>query len=204
MGQQVDISIMEVVNNLMTFPATTLSYLGRVDPGFFTRVGKPPGQGITPCKDGHVVVNVYWPREWEGFLAMVGAPELMEEFLKDAVFMPIAHTELIRQHVLPWFMEHTAEEIFHLGQELHCAIAPVPTIDKVVNSPQYQAREFFLEVEHPQTGKVVYPGAPFKMALTPWQIKRHAPLLGEHNKEVYSSLGYSSEDLAKLRERGII
>jgi len=59
-------------------------------------------------------------------------------------------------------------------------------------------------VEHPATGKVRYPGAQFKMGELPYKLKR-APLLGEHNAEVYCNrLGYSKSDLVKLREQGII
>jgi len=67
-----------------------------------------------------------------------------------------------------------------------------------------QHRKYFVDIEHPVGGKITYPGAPFKMSETPWQAER-APLLGEHNEEVLCRrLGYSQEDLVKLRERNII
>ncbi|GAI97702.1 unnamed protein product, partial [marine sediment metagenome] len=65
-------------------------------------------------------------------------------------------------------------------------------------------REFFIEISHPVAGNLLYPGAPFRMSETPWQTGR-APLLGEHNEEIYCQrLGYSREDLVKLREGGVI
>ena len=82
---------------------------------------------------------------------------------------------------------------------------PVHSAKEIVNSEQLAAREFFVEVEHREAGKVKYPGAPYKLSATPWGVNRPAPLLGEHNEEVYCGmLGYSKQDLVKLRQAGTI
>jgi len=66
-------------------------------------------------------------------------------------------------------------------------------------------REYFVEVDHPVAGKLKYPGAPGKLSETPWEIERPAPLLGQHNEEIYCQrLSYAREELAKLRMGGII
>ena len=60
------------------------------------------------------------------------------------------------------------------------------------------------EVDHPTAGRLRYTGPPFHMPNSPGQIGR-APLLGEHNEVLYgSAAGYSPEDLAGLREEGVI
>lgn len=77
-------------------------------------------------------------------------------------------------------------------------------VDELLEDVQLQAREFFVKAEHPLMGDVTYPGPPFRMGETPWKAGR-APLLGEHNEEIYCQrLGYTGEDLAKLSEKGII
>ena len=73
------------------------------------------------------------------------------------------------------------------------------------NSPQTKAREFFTEIDHPAAGKLMYPGLPYKLStMTP--SKNHgAPLLGQHNEEIYTErLGYAKEDLVRLKEAGVI
>ncbi|MBU2260870.1 MAG: CoA transferase, partial [Proteobacteria bacterium] len=68
-----------------------------------------------------------------------------------------------------------------------------------------QARQFFIEIEHPKVGKHPYPGLPFKMSSTPGQLKRPAPLLGEHNEEIYCHhLGFTKQELIQLREAKVI
>lgn len=61
-----------------------------------------------------------------------------------------------------------------------------------------------VEADHPVAGKVKYPGRPYIMSETPWHEAR-APLQGEHNTMVYcDQLGYTKQDLVKLRKTGII
>jgi crotonobetainyl-CoA:carnitine CoA-transferase CaiB-like acyl-CoA transferase len=74
----------------------------------------------------------------------------------------------------------------------------------MLDDPHYKAREYWVEVEHPVTGRLRYSGQPFRMGENPWRLRRPAPLLGQHNEEVYAGLGYSKEDLVKLREIGVI
>ena len=104
----------------------------------------------------------------------------------------------------PWIAEHTKGEIIEAGQAAGVLCGPINTTEDLVNDPHWSAREFWADVDHPVTGKVTYPGAPFKMGETPWRVSRPAPLLGQHNEEVYSQLGYSREDLVKLSRQGII
>jgi crotonobetainyl-CoA:carnitine CoA-transferase CaiB-like acyl-CoA transferase len=77
------------------------------------------------------------------------------------------------------------------------------TAKDVVNSPQLKARDFWMEQDHPVVGRWTYPGPPVKMTETPFE-SGPAPLMGQHNQEVYGGLGYGKEDLVRLREMGVI
>ena len=102
-------------------------------------------------------------------------------------------------------MEREKRELFQSGGEWRIPFALVPTTQEILDSPQHKDRGFFEEVDHPVMGKATMPGAPFKMTETPWQLRNPAPLLGEHNEEVYCHrLGYSKEELVRLKERGVI
>jgi crotonobetainyl-CoA:carnitine CoA-transferase CaiB-like acyl-CoA transferase len=62
-----------------------------------------------------------------------------------------------------------------------------------------------MEVEHPELGtSITYPGPFAHLSLTPYSIRRRAPLIGEHKQEVYQELGISPEELISLKEAGII
>ena len=102
-------------------------------------------------------------------------------------------------------MQYTAEEIEQTGMAYGVPVSPVRSVKEVVADEQLAFRNFFVEIDHPETGTLKYPGAPYKLSGTPWEIKRHAPLLGEHNEKIYCRmLGYSKQDLVRMRRAGII
>jgi crotonobetainyl-CoA:carnitine CoA-transferase CaiB-like acyl-CoA transferase len=77
--------------------------------------------------------------------------------------------------------------------------APAHTVQDLL-----ETRGFFQEIEHPAAGRLTYPGPPFRLEAMPWQAAR-APLLGEHNEQVYcGELGLSHEELATLRASGVV
>jgi crotonobetainyl-CoA:carnitine CoA-transferase CaiB-like acyl-CoA transferase len=80
----------------------------------------------------------------------------------------------------------------------------VATVEDLFTSRQLVARQFFQAIDHPAVGKALYPGAPFTIQGDAWRYAR-APLLGEHNVEIYGGrLGLSTAQLAHLRGAGTI
>ena len=77
--------------------------------------------------------------------------------------------------------------------------------EDLFNCPQLRDRGFFVEVDHPAAGRAEYPGMGPSLSGMDFEISRPAPLLGQHNREVYcDQLGYTAEDLVNLRGAGII
>ena len=99
----------------------------------------------------------------------------------------------------------TKEELWNSPQSTVFPIGPIRRMDEVANSAQLRARGFFVEIEHPEAGKLKYPSAPYQLSRTPWQARRPAPLLGQHNEEVFCNrFGYTKQDLVKFKEAGVI
>jgi crotonobetainyl-CoA:carnitine CoA-transferase CaiB-like acyl-CoA transferase len=81
---------------------------------------------------------------------------------------------------------------------------PIYNYKQVFEDPHTLAREMVVEMEHPVEGTVRGLGIPVKLSETPGKIRRPAPLLGEHTEETLMGLGYSKEEIADLREKGIV
>jgi len=106
-----------------------------------------------------------------------------------------------------YLLTKTKAELLKWAAEEEVLILPVSDAKDTVESPQLAAREFWVEVEHPELGEAItYPGWPIKMSgLPPYQPQRRAPLIGEHNKEIYEGeLSLSKEQLAILKAHGVI
>ena len=86
-------------------------------------------------------------------------------------------------------------------------MVPAHTPKDLLESSQLEALGYFVDVEHPELGtSLKYPGAPYYyISDAPWRISRRAPLVGEHNSEIYEKeLGFSREQLATLTQEGTI
>ncbi|MBI4339942.1 MAG: CoA transferase [Chloroflexi bacterium] len=208
-GDYIDVSILDTQIGTLDGRVSALvqyQYTGHVGPrGAALGVGPAgAGSGMFPCADGYV--HFYGGTRLERQTKMMGdPPELMDPKFYDPETQadPLVREEY-EAHFLSWLMRHTKREIFELGQKTTNVCAPRYTIDEVLEDPHIRLRDVFVQVEHPMTGQVKYPGRPFVMEETPWAIRRAAPLLGQHNVEVYSELGYSKKDLVVLRENHII
>ncbi len=203
-GQSIDVSKQESLMNLVRVYAVAYAN-DKVNPNRGPIMGTAAAMGgLKKCKDGYIIATLAERPHWARFFKLIGKPEWDEdERFKDTLAIADHYNE-IDPYISEWMMSRTRYEIYHQGQELGCPIAPVRSIDEVVNDPQLKGRDFFVEVDHPEAGKTVFPRGPYVFSETPWQ-GNPAPLLGQHNEEIYcQKLGYTKEDMVRLRESGII
>jgi crotonobetainyl-CoA:carnitine CoA-transferase CaiB-like acyl-CoA transferase len=164
---------------------------------------KRVGGFLYACKDGYVCIWI--GPHWQKLVRMMGSPDWAEADLFKNPATRSLHQEDCNKLIELWTREYTAAEIDRLGIEYDVPLAPVRTVRELVADEQLASRSFFTEVDHPEAGKLKYPGAPYKLSATPWEIKHRAPLLGEHNEEVYGGLlGFSQKDLTEMKRTGII
>ena len=145
--------------------------------------------------------NVHWDR----FVEAMGSPE----WAKDPRFQNYEsrnqHADELDAYLIGLLSDYTKAELFDICLKIGSPFLPVNDSREVVESEQLKSRDWFVEIDHPETGVLKYPGAPAKLSQTPWAITRPAPLLGEHNEEIFCRrLGYSKEELVEMRRTGVI
>ena len=161
--------------------------------------------GIRQCKDGHVQIGFIEEHQWKGLVDLMGNPDWATDEKVSTREGRMRHAGELAPKVLAWLAEHTVEEVFHGGQARSVPVAPVRNAQEVVDCPQLKSRGFFVEVERGASGRLKHPGAPYHLEKTPWQARRPAPHLGEHNREVFCDiLGLSRQELVRLRQQGVI
>ena len=160
---------------------------------------------ILPCKDGYIHHANMEESEWQRFVELMGSPSwAANELFKDATTRSL-YWDALRPLLLDWTMEHTMDEIYRGSQERGSAIGAVYTAKEMLNDRQMAARGFFVEVKHPENGKLKFPGVPYIFSGIPPEVPVAAPFLGQHNEEIYCGrLGYSKRDLDRLKESGVI
>lgn len=204
-GQHVDISIMEAVLWMLMNITTTYSYSGNVWRRTGDRSAMNHPQGLYECKDGLIGANVLYYVEWDRFCEFVGHPEWKDDPRFRTPVDRARNAAAMDEVLTPWIRERGKMELYRSAQQQKIPFALVNSPADLLESPQLQAREYFVGVDHPAAGCVTMPGAPFKMSETPSAMRLPAPLLGQHTEEVFSGrLGYAREELVRLRERGIV
>lgn len=208
-GEQIDVSIYETqagFRDRRTIYLTAFAYTGEV--GQRPEAGMRPGQGVRPAVDGYVNIFAGGATRFAAFLAMIGRDDLLaDERTRNPLLLP-NHPELVAEienTYLVWLMAHPKREAAALAQQHRLLAAPVNEIRDVVDDPAFTERGAFETIDHPLTGPQRYASRPFIMSASPRPPARRAPLLGEHNLEVLcDELGYSREDLGRLRAQDVV
>ena len=212
-GQHIDISEAEVWITHFTGHAV-IAYVfherRRIRSGHKTQALYP--NGIFHCKDGYIALLAMRGSQWKSFLKILGEGEIPEWYAKDDRFMKTTFRELNLKYgdelevlMEKWLTTRTKKEIFELGRQNHVALAPVKDIAEVLNDPHLAFRQYFVEIEDPEVGRVQYPPSALRFSKTPPVIHRPAPVAGQHNEQVYTGwLGYDAKALDRLAKEQVI
>ena len=208
-GEHLDVSAYEATRGSIdraTQDLTAYQYCGNYDVRTAAVARRYPA-GIYACKDGYFDIVGGYVTNFPRSARMMGRPELATDpryCTTEAQLDVHRKEEFETQFFYPWIVERTKSEVWAAAQEAHLPSAPICNARDVLEDPHYRLRDYWKEIEHPVTGRLTYPGAPFRSSDMPSLVRSPAPLIGEHNDEVYSALGYTREDLLKLREQGVI
>jgi crotonobetainyl-CoA:carnitine CoA-transferase CaiB-like acyl-CoA transferase len=165
---------------------------------------------VRVCKDGYVFMVATGSTTGALFFPAIArmlklTPAEVEEWGRPEILNdPVKSGEFDQRFLEPWLLERNMMEIVEEAQAAGVMSTPYNTPGSLLSDPHFRERGYWKEIDHPVVGRLTYPGAPFRMGEGGWQIRRSAPLLGQHNEEVYGELGYSKEDLTQLRQSGVI
>ncbi len=219
-GQQVDVSMQQSAG---WFQANAIP-VWELNKGILRRAGafragmsKDVGQRqVWKCKDGYLFFNVIGGRtgakslkalvEWMDSEGMATDFLLHMEWDTFDMFTVTRETmDQISGPVGRFFLSHTGKDLLKGAVPRGVSIGPLSSISDLLNDECLNARQFWKEIEHPEAGKsLVYPRQFILSSEEDLSIKFRAPLIGEHNVEIYSRIGLSAEDLAVYKQAGII
>jgi crotonobetainyl-CoA:carnitine CoA-transferase CaiB-like acyl-CoA transferase len=184
-GQKVDVAQMDaMIGTMQSFSFWNIANMSFRTAGRTGRVGV---SGLRETSDGYVMFALPPGRITDWFMELLGVEELTQEIVDK------------------WVKERTTNDVVETLEKTGVPVAAVMDLDEVQASPQAKAREMFVKVNHPTMGETIEPGFPIKFSETKGDISAPAPLLGEHNVEVYKRLlGYSEEKIEELRKKGVI
>jgi len=160
-----------------------------------------------PCKgdDKWVSIAIWTEAEWKGFCKALGDPgwTKMEKFADN--FKRWLNRKELDGRIAEWTVGKTAQEVMETLQGAGVAAVPCADTEDRYFDPHFQEREIIVNIEHPVTGVDFVPKVVCNLSETPGEIRRPAPLLGEHNNYVYGELlGLSGDEIAELVQKKVI
>ena len=213
-GEHVDVSMQECMVMAMENAVQFYDLEGKVRQRH-ADVQRFAGTGVFETKDGHIYmmasgigVNKFWPLslQWMIDENVAGVERLQGEEWNTVEYVGTDEAKRIFAEVFgPWAKTKSKAYLYAEGQRRHIPLAAINTPADLLTSEQLAQREYFAKVVHPETGRLmIMPGAPYKLAATPWRLKGPAPRKGEHNAEVYGTLAIDARRLAALAAEGVV
>jgi len=202
-GQHVDISLQDVVASTLIIHQPFYSWAGAVQ-GRAKTSGRGSGQVIR-CKDGYFVWQTGGGAEWSDIAEFFGREEL-----KDKRFTTLngrtIHADELDHIVVEATKDRTMHELFRTASEkYHMLFGIVQEPKDLAECQHLAARDFFADVDHPVIGRIRVPFRLWSMSDGGAQYRLPAPLLGQHNEEVYRErLGLDAKAVADLGAQGVI
>ena len=204
-GQEIDVAIIESLLPVLEPQITEYDQLGSI----MTRQGNrnpmnAPRNIYRTADDRWVAISASTQSTSDRMLTLAGRPDMLEESWFQTAFGRAAHVEEIDEAVGSWVAKLTLDEVLAACDEVSAPASGIYTVADICADPQYGALGSVLSVEDPVLGPVRMPNVQFRLSRTPGNVRWPGPAMGEHNEEVYAKLDITPEQLAELKERGIV
>ena len=201
-GSHVDVSVMECLASHLCQAVPYYSCMGAIK-------GRRPVRGsgfeeLMPARDGYVIPSVQGSQPWAAIAELIGVPELQDPRFASGSGR-IEFGEELKQLLLDGLAQWDRKPLFQASGERRLVFGMAQDAGDLYECPHLRERDFFKTVEHPEAGAADYPGMGPRLSGMPYQVRRPAPLLGQHNGEVYiDELGFTTADLVQLKASGAI
>lgn len=149
-----------------------------------------------PCrtKDGHISVVPYTDSQWRRFFELAGTPQMADDERYRTLSARSRHFPQLYGYIEQVLASRTTAEWLAALEKADIPFARVNSFDDLVDDPHLAATGFWREVDHPTEGRLRQPGMPIHFSRTPASVRRHAPGLGEHTRELVGPRAIDNEE----------
>lgn len=207
-GESIDVAMYEVLLRIGAYYMMDYLNAGITYPRAGARHQNLCGIGVYKCKDGFISLCLYGAKQNQAILERIGLGYLWgtEEYPEgtSALWLDGPKAQLIEQKLEEYLLTQPVDEVEKDFSEAKIAANKVMTIEELPNHPHFVARDAFVEWETIEGKKVKGPNIFPKFKNNPGQIWRPMPTLGMDTEDILNKLGYSSEHIEELCEKGII
>jgi len=202
-GQMVDTSLLEAgIHTTFWHSAIFLATGVSPEPTGSAHVLSAPYQAFQ-TRDGWVNIGGANQANWERLARMMGSAELLVDprFRNNADRM--RHRAELVEIISVKTRQRTTRDLVAALDAAGIPAGPVNRIGDMLTDPHVLARDMVIETVHPVAGPTKALGVPIKLSKTPGTVRRPAPLLGQHTREVLREAGYTDVEIDALVKSGV-
>lgn len=148
--------------------------------------------------DGYIAVVPYNDKQWLRFFELIGRGELASDPRFSTIAQRTQNIDALYQILDDVVGSRSSTEWLRILREQDIPAVPVQHPEQLLDDPQLVATGFFRELQHPSEGAIVAMDSPLRLSGSPVGLRRHAPRLGEHSREILTELGYSADRIDQL------
>ena len=205
-GQRVEVSMQDAVLNLVRVSLRDHQRLGKAVERNGNQLGSLVPATTYRCYPGgpnDYVFVLAQQQMWHPLLRAIDREELIGDPRYDTAQARLQRMAEVNALIEEWTARRPKHEVMQILAAAGVPCGACQDTGEILNDPHLQARDMIVAVEHPLRGRYMTAGNPVKLSASRTEIKT-APLLGQHNREILTELGYRETEISALREEGAI
>jgi formyl-CoA transferase len=203
-GQWLHTSLLEAMIYMMDFQTSRWTIEGEIpgQAGNFHPTSIPTG--VYRTKDGHINIAVFGTKIWERFCQALGAPEWVTDERSRSKANRSVHRDWLNAEIEKRLANETSDYWIERLNREGVACGRINNVKEVFEEPQVKHLGMLKTVVSKRLGEQRIVGQPVTLSRTPSSIARATPLRGEHTEEILREIGYTAEDLERMRSAEVL
>lgn len=204
-AEEVDVALYESIFRMLEVVVAEYDVLGTVRQRTGNELAASSPAGIYESKDGQwMVIVTSTERTFARLAEAMDRTDMLTDPRYSSNRARLERREEMNQILADWTGQRTRDEVETRLDSFAVPHSSVFSAQDIFADEHYAARDMLVEVAHPQLGTLTLPGVVPKFSENPGSIRNAGPSLGEHTEDVLTGLGLTPEDIAGLREKGVI
>ena len=205
-GQHIDLSLYDCLVSMHDYAVQCYTLSGGKEIPVQTGHDMPQSTlyGVFSASDGHLVIAAQVDDAWKRFAGLIGGDALALDSRFHSADGRNRHRVEILALAKAWVAARTVSGCLSALDAIDVPSARVQNIEEVLRDPQIQARGMLIEQVHPVLGKIRMPNLPFRFSDSDTATPSVAPALGQHNREIAESVGFSASEIDAMERDGVL